>query len=115
MYAIALIATCTKPPTSRAKEDDKLRPPFTTVPCTPGAKTMAKCAIGVARPATTLKNVTPSATADTAYDMVMTELTAFALTTYATSSRTVRFTPLTPTSNVATALPLMMTLISKGR
>ena len=39
----------------------------------------------------------------------------FVPTTFATSSKTVRSTPLTPTSNAATVPLLMMTLTSKVR
>jgi len=80
----------------------------------PGARTMARCATGVARLGITLKNVTYSAIADTAYNIAMMGLTAFAPMTYATSLKIARSTPLIQTSSVATALPLMMTLTSKG-
>jgi len=80
-----------------------------------GARTTARYVTGVAGLVTILKNDTASAIADTACDAGTTELTAFVLTTCAMSSRTVRSTPLTPTLNVATALPLTMTLMSKGR
>jgi len=114
-FVITSIVTCTKPLTSRVKEDKGLKLPFATVPYTPGVKTMVRCAIGAARPVTKSRSVIPLAIANTAYNAVMTEQTAFILTTCATSLKTARFTPLTPTSNVVTALPLMMTLTSKGR
>jgi len=84
-------------------------------PYMPGAEITARCATGVARQATTLKNVTPSAIADTAYDTATTERTAFAPMIYATSLKTARSTLLTPTLSVATALLSTMTLTSKGR
>jgi len=80
----------------------------------PGAKTMARYVIGVARQVTTSKNATYSAIADTAYDTVTMGSTVFALMTYATNSRTARSTLLTLTSSADTALPLMMTLMSTG-
>jgi len=79
-----------------------------------GAKTMVKCAIGVARPVTKSKNGTLLVTADIAYDAVTTVWTAFALMTCAMSLRTAKSTPLTLTSNAATAPPSTMTLTSKG-
>jgi len=81
----------------------------------PRARTMAKCVIGVVRQSTTLKNVTPLATVNTAYDVVMMGLTASAPMTFATSLKIARSTLLTLTSNVATVLPLTMTVTSKGR
>ena len=80
-----------------------------------GATTMAKCAIGVARQVTTSRIVIASGIAVTAYAAAMMALTVFALTISVTSSKTVRSTLLTPTLNVATALPLTTTLMSKGR
>jgi len=96
-------------------KDAKLKPPFMIMPFMPGAKTTVKCAIGVVRQATTSKNATHSVIANTAYDMVMTGLTAFTPMTFATSTRTARSTLLTPTLSVATVLWLTMTLTSKGR
>jgi len=115
IYVTTSIVTCTKPPTSRAREDEGPKSLSVTVPCMPGAKTMAKCVIGVARLATISKSATHSVIADTAYDVAMIGLTAFAPMTYATSSKTVRSILLTLTSSAATALPLTMTLTSKGR
>jgi len=43
------------------------------------------------------------------------ELTVYALMTFATSLKIARSTHLTPTSNAAIVLLLMMTLTSKGR
>jgi len=80
----------------------------------PGAKTMAKCVIGMARPVTISKNAIPLVTVDTVYDVATMEQTAFAPMIYVASLRIVRFTPLIPTLNAAIALPLMMTLTSKG-
>jgi len=113
-YAVTSIATCTKPPTSRAKEDTGLKSLFVIAPSMPGARTLVRCVTGVARRAITLKNVTPLAIADTVYDVATMGWTAFTPTIYATSSKTVRSTPLTPTLNAAIVLLLTMTLTSKG-
>jgi len=80
----------------------------------PRARTMVRCAIGVARQGTISKSATCSAIADITYDVVTMGLTVFALMTCAMSSRTARSTPLTLTLSVATALLLTMTLTSKG-
>ena len=113
-YIITSIMTCTKPPTSKAREGEGLKSPSVTVPYMPGAKTMARCAIGVVRLATKSKNAIHLAIADTAYNAAMTEWIAFTPTTYATSSKTARSILLTPTSSAATVLPSTMTLTSKG-
>jgi len=84
------------------------------MPYMPGARTMARCATGVVRQVTTLKNVILSAIADIAYNAATMELTVFAPMTSAMSSKTAKSIPLTPTSSVATVLPLMMTSMSKG-
>jgi len=79
-----------------------------------GAKTMARCVIGVEGWVTILKTVTVLGIAATVHVMVMTVLIVSALTTSAMSLKIAKSIPLTPTSNVATALPLTMTLMSKG-
>jgi len=76
---------------------------------------MAKCAIGVVGQAIASKTATVSGIAAIAHAAAMMALTVFVPTTFATSSKTVRSTPLTPTSNAATVPLLMMTLTSKGR
>jgi len=113
-FVAALTATCTKPPISKAREDAGLKLLFVTAPYIPGAKTTTRCAIGAVRQATTLRSATPSATADTVYNAAMTASIASALMTFAMSLRTAKSIPLTPTSNVATALLLTMTLTSEG-
>ena len=114
MYVVASIVTCTKPPTSRAKEDTGLKSQSVTVPYMLGARTMARCAIGVVGPGTTLRTVTASDIAIIAHVTAMMELTAFALTTFATKTKIARSTLLTPTSSVAIAPPSTTTLTSKG-
>jgi len=114
-FVVVLTVTCTKPLTSKAKEDVGLKSPFTIVPYMPGARTITKCAIGAVRRATTLKSAIRLATANTAYDTAMTALTVSILTIFVMSSRTVKSTLLTPTLSAATVLPLTMTLTSKGR
>jgi len=79
-----------------------------------GARTMAKCAIGVGRQATILKIATASDIATTAHAVAMMVLTVFTPTTSAMSLKTVRSILLTPTLNAAIVLPLTMTLMSKG-
>jgi len=103
-----------KAPYFKGNEDVKLKSLFAIMPCMPGARTMAKCATGVARQVTTLRSVTPSAIANTACSAAMMELTVYALMTFATSLKIARSTHLTPTLNAAIALLLMMTLTSKG-
>jgi len=113
-YVAASIATCTKPPTSKAKEDKGPKSPSVTVPYMLGARTTVKCVTGMARLATTSRNATPLAIANTVYDVAMMELTVFAPMTSAMSSKTAKSILLTPTSSAATVLLLTMTLTSKG-
>ena len=117
--AIAHIRRCInrdmhKAPTSRAREAAKPKSLFAIRPFMHGARTVARCAIGVAEQAIASKTAIALDIAVTAHIAAMMALTAYVLTTSAASSRTVRFTPLTLTLNVATVLPLMMTLTSKG-
>ena len=76
---------------------------------------MAKCVIGMERQATTSKTVTVLDTAAIAHAAVMTVLTVSALTTFATSLKIAKSTPLTLTSNAVTVPLLTTTLMSKGR
>jgi len=80
-----------------------------------GARTMARCAIGVAGQATTSKTVTVLGIAAIAHTAAMMALTVSVPMTFAMSSKTAKSIPLTPTSNVATVPLLTTTLMSKGR
>jgi len=114
VYAVALIATCTKPPTSKAREDTKLKSPFATAPYMPRAQTTARCVTGAVGLGTTSKTVTVLGTATTAHAAVTTELTVSTPMTFVMRMKTVRSIPPILTSNAATALQLTMTLTSKG-
>jgi len=80
-----------------------------------GAKTTARCAIGVGGQATTSKTAIALGIAATAHAVAMTVLTASAPMTFAMNLKIARFTLLTPTSSAATAPLLTTTLMSKGR
>jgi len=80
-----------------------------------GAKTMARCATSVEGQATILKTVIASDIATIAHTMVMIVLTVSGLTTFATSLKIAKSTPLTLTSNAVTVPLLTTTLMSKGR
>jgi len=114
-YVITSIATCTKPPTSRAKADKGLKSQSVIELYMLGARTMARFAIGVVRPGTISRTVTASDIAVTAHVVAMMVLTVFACTTFAMKMKIARSTLLTPTSSVVTAPPSTMTLTSKGR
>ena len=109
------IAICTRPPTLRANKDEGLKSPFVIMPFMPGAKTTARCAIGVVRPDIILRTATALGIAATAHIAATMGPTAFALMTFAMRTKTAKFTPLTPTSNAVTVPLLTMTLTSKGR
>ena len=88
-FVDTLPATCTRPPTSKANEDTKLKSPFMTAPFMSGARTTARCVTGAAGLDTTLRSVTVSDTAATAYIVVTMELTAFAPMTSVIRTRTI--------------------------
>jgi len=104
----------TRPPTSRAKEVVGPKSPFAMGLFMHGARTTARCATGAEGQATTSKTITASDIAVTVLVVVMMALTVSALTTFAMSLKIAKSTPLTPTSNAATVLPLTITLTSKG-
>ena len=114
-FVVALTATTTLPLTSPGDKDIKPELPFETVPFMRGDKTMARHAIGVVRPAITLKSVTVSATAAIAFVADITDWVASTLTTSVLKERVVRFTPLILTLNGVTVLLKMTPLTSKGR
>jgi len=93
--AAASTVTCTRPLTSRAREVTKPKSLFAIGPSKHGARTAARCAIGMAGQATASKTVTVLGIAVTAHAMAMMALIVFILTTSATSSKTVRFILLT--------------------
>jgi len=80
-----------------------------------GARTTARCVIGVAGQATTSKTAIALGIAVTVHVAAIMALTVFTPITSAMSLKIAKSTLYTPTSNAATVPPLTTTLMSKGR